>query len=101
MLSNYNNYIKYKTTIIFVVLPICQIILLIFWTITNKNGIDKERMRLENVGIYYKDVCSTGNKYFLNSMFIIDYALLLLSIISSYKGRNNVDMSYIYSSQSF
>ncbi|KAL6594216.1 hypothetical protein U3516DRAFT_159172 [Neocallimastix sp. 'constans'] len=65
---------------------IIQIILLIHWTYNN-NGIDKTLKTLDNVGLYKLDSCSHGNENILILIFGIDFILLGLSVILSYRGR--------------
>jgi len=54
-----------------------------------KNGIKQVSRNLKNAGIYQITVCSTGNESLLTSIFVLDYCLLILSIIMAYQGRNS------------
>ncbi|OUM70027.1 hypothetical protein PIROE2DRAFT_1976 [Piromyces sp. E2] len=67
-------------------LYIVQITLLIIWSFTQK-GVIMKRYYLDNIGDYELEDCSTGNEYILSSMFIIDFGLLVISIIVAFNGR--------------
>jgi len=77
-----------KAYYIYYVMAIFQFILLVLWTMFN-NGIVKEQKYLKNVGQYEEEICSIGNHYLINTIFVIDFVLLIISITNTYRGRNS------------
>jgi len=100
IISIYNNQkltktnIRNKSYLIYYIIACCQLILLIIWSFTFR-GIESESIYLENVGYYNNEICSIGNIYILNVIFVIDYILLIISIIISYRGRNSNIIFYL------
>jgi len=94
IISIYNNRrltmsnIKNKTHYVYYLFLIFQLVLLILWTLTNE-GIGTKLKYINNVGRYTDQVCSTGDPYIINLMFITGYLLLMISIINTYRGRNS------------
>jgi len=93
------NVTGFKYYLFYLVLIICQIILLFIWSFTNK-GVEKKLTYVRELGYYYKDLCSTGNEYLLLFVFSFDFSLLSLSIIVSYRGRN-IPAQFNYSKKIF
>jgi len=96
IISIYNNKkltttnVKNKSYLKYIILSVSQVVLLIIWTITHE-GIVSVRDNIEKIGYFNYNSCSTGNLYILSSIFILEYALLIVSIIVSYQGRNIPD----------
>lgn len=67
---------------------IIQLILLCIWTFTQKGIINKEKTLINGIKYNY-ETCSRGNEAILSIIFSVDYILLLVSIIISYKGRKS------------
>ena len=86
--SHYKNYTFY------IIMTVGQIILLIVWTITQK-GVEVKKNHLEYGNIYYDYIaCSHGNEYLVSAIFSIDFILLMLSVIYSYKGRHSNELNF-------
>ncbi|ORX41869.1 hypothetical protein BCR36DRAFT_309554, partial [Piromyces finnis] len=77
---------SYECYILYSVIFIVQIILLIIWSFT-QNGVVMKQHYLENVGNYELETCSNGNSYILSAMFIVDFGLMVISIVMAYQGR--------------
>ena len=54
-----------------------------------KNGVVLVNRNLLGVGNYSVNVCSIGNESLFTAIFVLDYCLVVLSIIMSYQGRNS------------
>jgi len=54
-----------------------------------KDGIVSADRNLSGVGIYSVNVCSIGNEGLFTAIFVLDYCLVVLSIMMSYQGRNS------------
>ncbi|ORX72576.1 hypothetical protein BCR32DRAFT_100871 [Anaeromyces robustus] len=64
-----------------------QVIMLIMWTFTHEGVILKNRNLKFLINFQYES-CSLGNESILTLIFSIDYILLLLSVLTTYRGRN-------------
>lgn len=78
---------SYECYIFYSIVLIIQIILLIIWSFT-QNGVVMKQYYIEEIGNYELGECSIGNEYILTAMFVVDFALLVISIIMAYHGRN-------------
>ncbi|KAL6607703.1 hypothetical protein U3516DRAFT_15133 [Neocallimastix sp. 'constans'] len=78
---------KSKDIFYYITIFIIQIFLLSIWSIFHK-GLNIKHSKLFNIGYYDYSVCSYGDKNIITIIFLIDYILVLISIISAYKGRN-------------
>jgi len=79
---------KSKDIFYYITIFIIQIFLLSIWSIFHK-GLNIKHSKLFNIGYYDYSVCSYGDKNIITIIFLIDYILVLISIISAYKGRNS------------
>jgi len=93
--SNY----KMRTYLLYVIIFIFQLILLTWWTFTHK-GVEERESYIKDVGSYKYNACSIGNENILTLIFLIDYTLLVISIIMSYRGRN-IPTEFNYSKKIF
>ncbi|KAL6636388.1 hypothetical protein U3516DRAFT_774224 [Neocallimastix sp. 'constans'] len=78
---------KVKSYYSYFIIIFLQLILLILWTFT-QNGVKKRTCYLNKYVFYENDECSKGSQFILIVIFGIDYLLLLISVIISYRGRN-------------
>lgn len=71
----------------------CQVTILSIWSFTFKgpSSIPKYKKYL---GYYPEETCSSGIEYLVLLAFAINFALLSLSIVVSFKGKDS--MFYIY-----
>ncbi|ORY86449.1 hypothetical protein LY90DRAFT_663100 [Neocallimastix californiae] len=93
--SNY----KMRTYLLYVFIFIFQLILLTWWTFKH-DGVTEKESYIKNVGSYKYNTCSIGNENILTLIFLIDYTLLVISIIMSYRGRN-IPSEFNYSKKIF
>jgi len=77
-----------RTYLLYVFIFIFQLILLTWWTFKH-DGVTEKESYIKNVGSYKYNTCSIGNENILTLIFLIDYTLLVISIIMSYRGRNS------------
>ncbi|ORX69814.1 hypothetical protein BCR32DRAFT_272429 [Anaeromyces robustus] len=106
IISVYNNHnirksaYQLKSYMLYIIILVIQFILLVIWTLTQE-GITTIDRYVNEIGFFFKEnTCSIGSEYALNPMFGLDFILLMLSILMSYRGRN-IPAEFNYSKKIF
>jgi len=68
-------------------LTACQYLILVIHSFSH-HSLGKVQKKIEDVGYYDYAVCPRCNKLLISLIFLIDYIIVALTIISAYQGRN-------------
>jgi len=92
-LTKTNN--KYRSYFVYICIGLLEIFLLCLWTLIG-DKIEKRVAHIEQIGYYEYDNCSLGKEGLLSMIFVIDFALLSLPIITSYFGRKSTFFFFFF-----
>jgi len=96
MSSNLNNF---KYHIFYIIMIMCQVTILSIWSFTYKGPTSSQKYK-KYLGYYSEETCNSSIEYLVLLAFSLNFALLSLSIVVSYKGRD-IPAQFNYSKKIF